>query len=124
MKYAETVIFCKVGNNTFNYETGEYESDETSTRKEYMCNVSDTKWQAMEFLYGKQRIGAKTIKVYRPDTTEYDYVLYAGTKYHIDKRTVTRLHTIFYVSGNESITKDSRTRRKLDMVRKESVNGD
>lgn len=97
MRYDKEVYFCRIEDESYNPDTGDYEDGEV-TQERVFASVMDTREEAMRLVYGKIKQGSLTVQIQNHYDEIYDYLLIGGVKYHVDYTRRLRTKQTFIVS--------------------------
>ena len=98
MRADKVVYFVKEGERVYDPTTGNY-INEPPVKDDVMALVTDTGTERMNFLYGKIKQNAKTIRLNQKYTDSVDFIEIDNQPYQIDNKRLYRHKTTFEVSG-------------------------
>lgn len=94
MRYDKPIYFQKVTEGEYDTETGNYAVDVVEKTKVY-ANITDTRTDTLNLVYGGIKQGALTIRLQRPYNNAFDNIKIGGKEYRVD---YSRYNRIFAVS--------------------------
>lgn len=104
MRFDTPIYFQRIEKGAYNKNTGDYEPDRVVEVKVY-ANVSDAKNEALTFIYGKIKQGAKVVRLLRsfPFAAPFDRIRIGEKVYIVD---YSRRNKAFYVSEVQDNSKN------------------
>ena len=94
MRFDTPIYFQRIKKGAYDANTGDYEPDSITEIKSY-ASVTEAKNEALTFIYGKIRQGAKVVRLLRAFPEPFDYVRIDKKVYSVD---FSRGSKVFYVS--------------------------
>jgi len=98
MRTDKTIYVVVEGEEIYDPNTGDYIVGEP-VKTELKALVTDTGTERMNFLYGKIKQNAKTIRLNQKYTNPYDFIEIDGEKYQVDNERSYRHKMSIEVSG-------------------------
>lgn len=98
MRYTDRVTFVSESEGGYNPNTGQYD-DAVELITKLPCNVSQLGVERTVQLFGEMDKTILVVRLQRPYTASYDYLLVDGTKYNVKRHVPHRRESVFYVEG-------------------------
>lgn len=95
MRYDKKIKLIKANEDVYNEETGDYEPT-ANNEKECFANITNTKKEYLDMLYGKVPESAKTIRI-KGEFNDIDYILIGDDKYNISAKYIFSDKTVLMV---------------------------
>ena len=97
MRYDTPVYFCKVTDQGYNYDTGDYDDGHVVEDIRH-ASVENTRDETLHFVYGEMRENSMTIRLQNHYQKPFDYIRIKNKRYKVDYIRRLRVKQAFVVS--------------------------
>ena len=98
MRYIDRVSVVTESEGGYNPSTGQFD-DATVTTQTFPCNISQLGIERTMQMFGEMDKTILVVRLQRPYTQPYDYLLIDSKKYHVKRHVPHRRESVFFVEG-------------------------